>query len=138
MSAAKIGLLVGGAAFEFLGIIVIVFPDLIPYGIRLSLWQRRHTRALFDHIGRLLGRPRNVVIEVPTASELNIAGRGSPMKSASGAATLEQKVEFLLTRDQEAQRDVNMLRERIEDLGSNRRNALTNCGVKSRCASRRN
>jgi predicted nuclease with TOPRIM domain len=38
------------------------------------------------------------------------------MKSVSGAATLAQKVEFLLTRDQEAQREVNILRERIENL----------------------
>ena len=116
MSAAKIGLLVGGAIFEFLGIIIIVFPDLIPYGRRFSQWLRRRARTLFDHISRMLGRPRNVVIEVGTASEVNIAGRVSLIKSASGAATLEQKVEFLLTRDQVAQRDVNILRQRIEDL----------------------
>jgi hypothetical protein len=37
------------------------------------------------------------------------------MKSAAGQGTLEEKVEFLLTRDQEAQRDINALRARIED-----------------------
>ena len=38
------------------------------------------------------------------------------MHSPSPTATLEQKVEFLLTRDQEAQRAVNALRGQIEDI----------------------
>jgi hypothetical protein len=117
MSAVKIALLVGGAAFEFGGIIAIVFPDLVPYGILFGQWQRKLGRTLLDHIRRILRRPRNVVIRVGTASEVNLAGESvSLMKSASVAATLEQKVEFLLTRDQEAQRDVNILRQQIKDL----------------------
>jgi hypothetical protein len=116
MSGAKIGLLVMGAAFEFVGIIVLVFPDLVPYGLRFSQWQRNHAHALLDGIRRMLGRPRNVVIQVGAASAVTATGRASLMKSVSATATLEHKVEFLLTRDQEAQRDINTLREGIEDV----------------------
>jgi hypothetical protein len=38
------------------------------------------------------------------------------MQSPGATATLEQKVEFLLTRDQEAQRNVYALRGQIEDI----------------------
>jgi hypothetical protein len=116
MSAVKIALLIGGAAFEFVGIIFVAFPDFVPYGIRFAQWQRRCGRAVLDHIRRILRRPRNVVIQVGTASEVSAVGRASLMKSVSDAATLEEKVDFLLTRDQEAQRDLNIVRQRVEDL----------------------
>jgi chromosome segregation ATPase len=108
-------LLIGGASFEFLGIILIAFPDISPYLRQFSRRLLTLTRALLDRIHRLLGRPKDLRIEVHSAAELNLAGGVSLMKSASGTATLEEKVEFLLKRDQEAQRDVNALRERIED-----------------------
>lgn len=117
MSITKVFLLLGGAGFEFLGIIFIAFPDLVPYGVQFSRWLRNLTRPLFNRISRLLGRPRGVTI-VPLVGEVNFAGRVSPVKSGAGRAMLEQKVEFLLTRDQEAQRDINALRARIEDFES--------------------
>lgn len=116
--SAKAALLIFGAVLEFVGIILIAFPDINPYLVQLSRWLRKHTSALLDRIRRLLGRPKDLRIEVHSAVELNLAGRASLLKSASGTATLEEKVGFLLTRDREAQRDVNALRERIEDFES--------------------
>ena len=116
MSPLKVSLLWGGAGFEFVGIILLAFPDLVPYGIRFSQWQRKHIRTLLDQIRWALGRPRNLTIEVGSAVAVDLAGRASVMKSASATATLEQKVEFLLSRDQEAQRDINALQKQIEDI----------------------
>jgi hypothetical protein len=115
LSNVKIVLLLGGVGFEFLGIILIASPDLVPYGLQFSRWLRNLTRPLFNRISRLLGRPRVVTIKVPATGEVNLAERVSLMKSAAGQRTLEKKVEFLLARDQEPQRDINALRARIED-----------------------
>jgi hypothetical protein len=114
----KAALLITGAVLEFVGIILIAFPDLSPYFVQFSRWLRKHIRALSDRVRRLLGCPKDLRIEVHSAGEVNLAGRVSVMKSASGTATLEEKVEFLLKRDQEAQGDFNVLRGRIEDVES--------------------
>jgi hypothetical protein len=36
LSNVKILLLLGGVGFEFLGIILIAFPDVVPYGLQFS------------------------------------------------------------------------------------------------------
>src|SRR5262245_25630543 len=58
MSGAKIALLLTGALLEFIGIVAIAFPDVIPYGQRLSRWQRALAGALVGRIRRLLRRSR--------------------------------------------------------------------------------
>jgi len=136
MSAFRFSLLIGGAFFEFAGIILLAFPDLVPYGVRFSQWQRRHAHALLDQIRRVLGRPRNLTIQVGSAGAVVSAGRVSVMKSSSATATLHQKVEFLLARDQEAQREVNALQNQIEGIQteSSKRLAQTRQEIETRFA----
>ena len=74
MSAIKIGLLIAGAFFEFVGIILIAFPDFSPYFVQFSRWLRKLTRALLDRVRRLLGCPKDLRIEVHTAVEVNLKG----------------------------------------------------------------
>jgi hypothetical protein len=105
-----------GALCEMLGIILVATPDLVPGAVRLAHWMRVHWRPTENQIRRLLGLPlRSIVHTVGMAGTIELAGRISAIKS-TGAATIEEKVEFLLRRDQEAQRDVNDLRGRVEDL----------------------
>lgn len=118
MSTAKAICLVAGALFEFVGIVVMVFPDAFPYALQLSTWLRKHTRAVVDRVRRLLGRPRHITFEASTGGVVTLGGRATLLKGVSGSATLEQKVDFLLRRDQEAQRDVDTLREKLEDLAA--------------------
>jgi hypothetical protein len=63
--------------------------------------------------GRTSEKDKNVQLGV--LDEINVAESVSLVKS-TGAKTLEEKVEFLVQRDQEAQRDVNELRDRLRGL----------------------
>src|SRR6058998_1935674 len=98
MSGVRIGFLVAGAMFEFVGIVALAFPDAVPYALRFSQWQRKQTRALIDRIRRMLGRPRHIVMHASVGGTATVSGRASLIKS-TGASTLEEKVAFLLTRD---------------------------------------
>lgn len=50
------------------------------------------------------------------AGEVDVAGSFAPIVSVNPDATPEEKIEFLLRQDQERQRDVNELRERVQML----------------------
>jgi hypothetical protein len=105
-----------GALCELLGIVLIAAPDLVPGAVRASRWTRLHWRRIENRIRRLLGLPlRSIVHTVGMADTIEIAGRIAATKSTS-ALTIDEKVEFLLRRDQEAQRDVNDLRGSVADL----------------------
>src|SRR2546426_295103 len=124
MSPLKVSLLVGGAFFEFAGIIVLAFPDAAPYWLQFLQWLRNHTSALRNRIRRLLGWRSSKVIEVQGTAEASSSGRASVLLSISANATLEQKVQYLLNREQEAQHNINALRERMEDFETESRGAL--------------
>ena len=102
-----------GAVFEFVGIILVGSPDFFPLADRVSRWLRTRYRRALDRVRRWIGRPRPQVIEVSGAGSIAMVGRASLVKSVSPEATLEERVASLVTRDQEAQRDMNEVRERI-------------------------
>jgi hypothetical protein len=114
MSGSRIALLLGGAGFEFLGIIILAAPDLLPYRDPILRWLDR-TTALLDR--RIRGvRPLPTVASADSGA-IGLRGeRPALIKSVGARATLEQKVDFLLGRDLEAQSHVNALRDRVEDL----------------------
>lgn len=108
-------LFAAGACIEFGGIILLGFPDFLPFADRLSRWLRLRTRQAANRLRRLVGLPpRQTFVNLRAAVEANAALRGSVMKSVSSDASLEEKVEFLLSRDQEAQSRINVLTDRIE------------------------
>lgn len=102
-----------GAVFEFIGIVTIAAPDFFPYALRLGAWSRRRILAVIDLLRRLIGKPRHQVIQVGGIASAATVGGASLIKSVNPAATLEERVEFLLARDQEAQRDMNDLQARV-------------------------
>lgn len=103
-----------GAVFELGGIVLVGSPDLIPGAVRAAAWIRTRWRPIENRLRRLLRlRGRPIVVQVSAAGSVGLAGSVTLRKSASAEATLEQKVAFLLQRDQEAQRDVSELAQRV-------------------------
>jgi type II secretory pathway pseudopilin PulG len=107
VSAIKITLLIGGAFFEFAGIVMLAFPDYWP-------WLRRKGATLLDQVRRVIGWPRNTDL-MPGTGSLEITARGALVSTPPDDWTIERKVEFLVKRDLEAQQNFNKLVERIQD-----------------------
>jgi hypothetical protein len=106
-------LLVLGVVFEFAGIVLLGFPDFVPGAVRLSGWLRRRSRAVENRLRRLLRLPPRPVVHKAGAD----FGVGVELSASAvvgtGATTLEDKVEYLLRRDQDAQREANELARRV-------------------------
>jgi hypothetical protein len=114
VSGWKIVVLLGGAGFEFLGIIILAAPDLLPYRDPILRWLDRTTASLDRRIRG--ARPLPTVV-TPDPVPVNLKGeRASLIKRPGASATLQEKVDFLISRDLEAQTHVNALRGRVEDL----------------------
>ena len=116
MNTAR-SLVVAGGVLEFAGIILVASPDLIPYATEASRWLRDAYRRTLNRALRMIGRPRDLVLDVFPAGAIASAGRISAIKFVGEDATLERKLAFLLQRDQEAQQAENRLTERLDDLG---------------------
>lgn len=113
----RVFLYIAGAAVELAGIILVASPDLVPQAQRASKWLGLQYARAEKRVRQFIRRPRqSTTVEVGTAGEINLAGSISAVKTTSNVGTLEQKVDFLLRRDQEAQAHVNELRERLRAL----------------------
>lgn len=117
-SASTISLAIVGAAVQFLGILLVASPDLVP-GAR---WTARRIRIIVNKIERVVRKalrlpPRSIHAQANPVGALKFGGRATSIKGTS-ATTLNEKVEWLLRRDQEAQRDFNDLAARVGDLAS--------------------
>jgi hypothetical protein len=99
MSAQHV-LFVVGAFLEFGGIAAVAFPDLVPYGNRVSLWIRKHAARLRNWLRphahrvanvlrRLIGRPPVPIFRDLSAAVEASAGVGSRSRGASKARPLE-------------------------------------------------
>lgn len=109
-------LYIAGAVIEFFGIVLVASPDLVPYAQRFSSWLGRQYAHIVAFIRRLLRRPRTVTAHVSAGGVVLASGHATVEKSIPDDATLEEKVRLLLTRDKEAQRDVQALDRRLDDL----------------------
>jgi hypothetical protein len=107
-------LLVIGAVAEFIGIVLLGFPDFLPGARRLSGWLRRTRWRVINPFRRLAGLPprRGIVYAKSGTLAAGVGMRAAGMVSTS-ATTLEDKVEYLLRRDQNAQREANALAMRV-------------------------
>lgn len=108
-------LLVIGGLLQFAGVLFIGFPDLLPHAVRLSSWLRRRARWVSNRIRRLFRMdPRPTTVEVGIALEGSAALSASAEVHAAKDLTIAEKVEFLIRRDQNAQRDLNRIAKRVE------------------------
>jgi hypothetical protein len=91
-------LLVIGVVSEFVGIVLIAFPDFLPGAIRLSGWLRRQWRRIENLIRRLARRkPRPIVVSAGVSGGVAIGGSASGVVSPGpNATTVEDKVDYLL------------------------------------------
>jgi hypothetical protein len=102
-----------GAIFQLLGIVLVGSPDLVPGAVRLGTWTRGRIDRASARLLRLIGRQRARFVPLSDTAIVEMTGSVSPVKSVNPQATLQERVKFLLARDQEAQRDVNALNERL-------------------------
>jgi hypothetical protein len=117
VTPAQGALYASGAFVELVGIGLIAAPDLVPGARRLSRWITPRWRTLENRLRRRLRlRPRSVVHTAGAAGTIEMAGSVSAMKSVDPTATLGEKVDFLLRRDQEAQEQANAQAERVATL----------------------
>jgi hypothetical protein len=112
-ASVQLALYIFGAVFEFVGIVIIAAPDFFPFARRAA----RGLQAVTSRIRRLIGRPRTRIIDVGTIGATSTMGALGLVK-ASGAETLEGKVEFLLRRDEEAQNAINAVHARLDAIES--------------------
>jgi hypothetical protein len=106
-------LFIAGVFTEFVGIVLLGFPDLLPGARRLSGWLRRQE----NRVRRLVGLPtrRGVVYAKSGTLTVGVGASSAGMVSTS-ATTLEGKVEYLMRRDQDSQRAENALAARVNRL----------------------
>jgi hypothetical protein len=110
-------LLIVGALSEFAGIVMIAFPDFVPGARKLSAWIGHRARAVENRLRRLLRRPQRVQAHsVAGEGSVAVGGSVSGIVGVNPDATPEEKLEYLLRRDQDAQRRVNELDRRVGEL----------------------
>jgi hypothetical protein len=105
MSGAAVTLILG-AISEFAGLVLIAWPDLVPWKRQASTWLRQTYGTAEGIVRRILRRPRQVTVarSIGLASSIEIAGSLRRRRGCSPDASLEEKVHFLLSRDTDAQR----------------------------------
>jgi hypothetical protein len=112
--SVKLLLLIGGAAFELFGIVLIAAPDLVPGARRAGAWLSVRTQREVDRLRLAIRRPRHQVVQVPGLAHARAMGNPPSVRiSVNADASLDEKVAYLLSRDQDAQRVVNDLAGRV-------------------------
>jgi hypothetical protein len=114
----KAALLVIGAAFELLGIVLVASPDLVPGAVRFARWTSVRSRRIENRVRRDLGLPaRGRTVIGVSAGTLAIVGmNASGIVGYNPDAPIEAKVEYLLRRDRAAQEEANRLAQRVSNL----------------------
>jgi hypothetical protein len=114
MSCFKWWLYLLGPILEGIGIVVILFPDVVPGMQRLDQWLRRHGHRIANRLRRLFRIPQ--VIEatgiVTATGSLTLQGRGVVLPGQT--ASLEEKVQFLFDWYPKINEAIAALRERFE------------------------
>jgi hypothetical protein len=105
-------LFAAGALAEFVGIVLLGFPDLLPGARRLSGWLRRQENRL----RRLIGREPRHVFGTSSVGVAIAAGVSASGIVGTSETTLEGQVAYLLRRDEDAQRKANALAARVNRL----------------------
>jgi hypothetical protein len=97
---------------------LVASPDLVPQARGLSQWIGRGYRRGMDRvvslIRRLFRRPKPHVVEAVGAGGVTFSGSATGVISVDPQASLTDKVDYLLRRDEEIQRGFDGLRGRID------------------------
>jgi hypothetical protein len=110
---------VTGAVLELGGILLVAWPDFLPYAARASRALHALAERLGDRLRRLLRRPRHKVVHVGAGGAVAATGSISGVVSVSNQGSLEDRVEFLLRREEATQQKLNAHDERLRAIEEN-------------------
>jgi hypothetical protein len=103
-----------GVAADLLGIFCLAAPDFVPEGPRISGWVGRAENSLRRLVGR---QPRAYAMNAEAGSYTILGARTSGMVGPGPhVTTTEEKVEYLLRRDQASQSELDALAVRVRYL----------------------
>jgi hypothetical protein len=105
-----------GIVLEFFGVALVGAPDLVPGARRLSGWLARGWERVTRRVLRAVGVRRAHHVSTGVAAEYDIAGHAAGLVHAPSAGTLEDKVAFLLGRDEATQGALQELNDRVVEL----------------------
>jgi hypothetical protein len=105
-----------GIALEFVGVVLVGAPDLVPGARRLSLWLGEHGERAAWRVLRLLGFKRTHYASASVGGTASVSGRLTVLKGYAGPDSLEAKVDFLFERDQDQQRAVQGMEHKLIEL----------------------
>src|SRR5215211_821999 len=81
-----------GAGIEFVGIVLLGFPDFVPGAVRVSRWLRLRARRAENRLRRMLRRPpRRKVVNLEALAHARATGHLSLKVSVNPEATVEEK-----------------------------------------------
>jgi hypothetical protein len=105
-----------GIVLEFFGVGLVGAPDLVPGVRRATVWLAERGERGVWRVLRAVGVRRPHYVSTGVAAEYDIAGRAAGLVHAPSAGTLEEKVAFLLRRDEWTQGAVQELNDRLAEL----------------------
>jgi hypothetical protein len=105
-----------GIGLEFLGVVLVGAPDLVPGVRRATVWLAEHGERGIWRVLRVVGVRRPHYVSTGVAAEYDIAFRSAGLVHATSATTLEDKVAFLLRRDEATQGALQELNDRVVEL----------------------
>jgi hypothetical protein len=113
MCALRVTLYIAGAFLELGGILLVGWPDVLPYAERVS----RRLRSIAERIvRRTLGRPRAYAIHAEAGSVIMTGASLSGTVSVDPGASLEDRVNYLLRRDKAAQEKMGAFDKRLRTM----------------------
>ena len=99
MNGTEQYLFIVGGVLEFAGIMAVAWPDLLPYGERLSAGLGRAYRSAYERTAGLMRqvsrRPRGVTVQAPAATLTPAGGLVTGRARVQPDAAYEDKVEYL-------------------------------------------
>jgi hypothetical protein len=105
-----------GIGLEFVGVVLVGAPDLVPGVRRLTAWLTERAERGAWRVLRLLGFKRTHYASAGVAGAASVSGKLTVLKGYAGPDSLEAKVAFLLDRDQDQQRAVQDVEHRVIEL----------------------
>ena len=106
-----------GAALDFIGIMLIASPDLVPGAVRIAARARQWERTTENRLRRLVRlKPRPHFVNISATIEGRATLSGSGITSFRDDADATEKLEYLLRRDRESQEAFNSLARRVETI----------------------
>jgi hypothetical protein len=112
-------------SFEAVGLLLVAAPEVMTALRRLGAWTAAQWRKFTPYLAtverfvrRLLRRPRHIVVNVGAASVVSSGGQVTTRVSPGEGKTLEEKIDYLLRRDEAMQARVDSVELRMSGLPS--------------------